>query len=155
MAAALFVFAGCGGGGAAGAEDANRHPQTTAPQETVQDCLIEVGVQFAVAPRDLAFFREARQAGDVVQIGSKRENGDDVVVRLLAARNGGAARWMLWYSQPPSSSKSPEEIINHPAGPEGGLYSPSHTYVAFKVKPKRSFRKEIRRCVAFPLAQSG
>jgi hypothetical protein len=125
--------------------------QTAAHHETVQDCLIEVGVQFAVAPRDLAFFREARGAGDVVQIGSVRENQDDVVVRLLAARNGGAARWMLWYSQPPSSSKSPEEIINHPAGQEGGLYSPSHTYVAFKVKPKLSFRKEIRRCVGFAM----
>jgi hypothetical protein len=146
---------GCGSDREARTDASRLDSPTASHHETVQDCLIEVGVQFAVAPRDLAFLREARGAGGVVQIGSERENQDDVVVRLLAARNGGAARWMLWYSQPPSSSRTPEQIIDNPAGPEGGVYSPSHTYVAFKVKPKSSFRKEIRRCVNFSMAPSG
>ena len=153
LTAALIVLGGCGGG----AEETSAAKEKLLPgqislNETVYDCLVEVGVQLAVAPRDLAFFRQAEAAGDVIQVGEESDHQDKVVVRLLASEGGGPASWMLWYSQAPSSSMSPEEIIRRPIGPADVGFSPAEDpYVAFKVKPKYAFRKEIHRCVEFPL----
>lgn len=136
------------------AADQKLLPGQISLDETVYECLVEVGAQFAVARRDLAFFRDAEAADDIAQIGEKTDHRDDgVIVRLLASRSGGASEWMLWYSQPPGSSLDPEAIVESPTGISDLDFSPAKDpYVAFKVKPKYAFRKEIHRCVEFPLA---
>jgi len=152
---ALVTLAGCASGDTETQKAAEKEkllPGQVSLDETVYECLVEVGVQVAVARRDLAFFRDARAARDVVQIGEEEDHQDDVVVRLLASRGGGAREWMLWYSQPASTSLNPEEILRLPLGPTDTGFSPAENpYVAFKVKPKESFRKEIHRCVEYPL----
>ena len=125
-------------------------PGQVSLDETVHECLVEVGVQWAIAPRDLEFLRTAREAHDVAEIGSKYDKDDEVLIRLLASRREGPKKWMLWYSEPRSDSKSPEYIIHHPVGIEGGARSPERIYVAFAVGPDRAFRNEVRRCVDFP-----
>lgn len=156
-AVVLLALGGCGSG-STGEEAAAPKPKPKllpgqiSLHETVQDCVTEVGVQLAIEPSNIAFFKRAREAHDVVEIGSKSESKNDVVVHLLASRSGGSRAWMLWYSQPQGEDRSPEEIIHHPAWPYSTAPAVSHTYVAFKVKPKQSFRKEIWRCVHFKLS---
>jgi hypothetical protein len=151
-----FVLIGCGTsdettdrGGGGGKPDS----YAASHGEAIQDCLVEVGVQFAVAPRDIAFFEDAREAADVAEGGSAYDSVDKETVRLLIAKKGGAREWMLWYSQPPPSSpQSPVYVVHHLHAQ--GAASSRPVFVAFKVKPKFSFRKEIRRCVRFPLSPS-
>jgi len=121
--------------------------------ETIEDCLIEVGVQFATDPHDIAFFEDARKGADVGEGGFAYDAIDKVDVRLLVSKREGAKRWMLWYSRPPSSSLGPEYVAHHLGSP-AETASSAPVFVAFKVKPKFSFRKEIRRCVRFPLTLS-
>lgn len=154
-AAALLVNlpAGCGTDGEATGQQEGRKPDSyaVAHGEAIQECLIEVGAQFAVLPRDIAFFEDARQAADVTAASSAYDDIDKVTVRLLVSKKGGAKAWMLWYSRSPSSSRSPEYVVRHLIS-LGATASPKRGFVAFKVKPKFSFRKEIRRCVRFPLS---
>jgi hypothetical protein len=113
---------------------------TTKYEETVEECLIEVGVQFAVVPHDIHFLAQARRNQNVLDRGFEHESQDNVVVRVLTARDGGPEKWTIWYSQPPSESLSPRQILEE---------SPPNSYVAFKTWPKPSFRHEVSRCVEF------
>ena len=151
-----FLSTGCGGtGDETASQEGKGKPESyaVAHGEAIEDCLIEVGVQFAVLPHDIAFFEKARAAGDVREGSSAYDSVDKVAVRLLVAREGGAKQWMLWYSQPRSSSRSPEYVVRH-LHPAGAAGSSRPAFVAFALKPKFSFRKEIRRCVRFPLSPS-
>jgi hypothetical protein len=143
-----FLSAGCGSGAQTTGKEAREKPDSyaVAHGESIEDCLIEVGVQFAVAPHDIAFFDKAREGGDVAEGGSAYDVIDKVDVRLLVAKQGGAKQWMLWYSLPPSSSRGPDYVAHHLTSQSAGPI-----FVAFKVKPKFSFRREIRRCIRFPL----
>lgn len=149
---ALFA-AGCGAGSKAdgGQEPGKPASFAVAHGESIEDCLIEVGVQFAVLPHDIAFFEDAQRAGDVSEGGSAYDNVDKVDVRLLLSKRGGAKKWMLWYTQEPSS-RSPEYVLRHQEAARAASSRP--VFVAFALKPKFSFRKEIRRCVRFPLSPS-
>jgi hypothetical protein len=147
----LIAAGGCGEDQETAKAKPKLLPGQISLDETVYECLAEVGVQFAVARRDLAFFRDARAADDVTQIGEEEDEEDGVVVRLLASKREGPAKWMLWYSQPPAASGTPEEIVEYPITPAAVNFSPRDPYVAFKVGPKKSFRDEIHRCVEFPL----
>jgi hypothetical protein len=151
---ALFST-GCGTGGEATGGEEKEKPDSyaVAHRETIEDCLIEVGVQFAVVPHDIAFFERAQRADDVTEGGSAYDDMDEVDVRLLVSRRGGAKEWMLWYSQPLSSSRSPEYVVRH-LDSQRAAASTEPVFVAFKVKPKFSFRREIRRCVRFSLSPS-
>lgn len=147
----LLLLSGCGEGGEESSEQ-RPLPGQVSLDETAFECLTEVGVQLAIAPGNLAFYKEAKAAGDVVEIGEEHDHRDEVVVRLLASKRGGPKEWMLWYSQPPSSSETPESIVDNRVDPSTMGFSPAtDPYVAFKVKPKYVFRKEIHRCVEFPL----
>jgi hypothetical protein len=149
----VLISIGCGTGGATTpGKEAKPDSYAVAHGETIEDCLIEVGVQFAVLPRDLAFFETARAAGDVAEGGSAYDDLDKVPVRLLVSRKGGAKDWMLWYSEPSDPSRGPEYLVRHLKSLRAASAAP--VFVAFKVKPKLSFRKEIRRCVRFPLSPS-
>jgi hypothetical protein len=151
----LFALTGCGSSDEATDRGGGGKPDSyaVAHGEAIQDCLVEVGVQFAVAPRDIAFFEDAQRAADVAEGGSAYDSVDGETVRLLVAKKGGAKEWMLWYPLPPPSSPQGPVYVVHQLHTQGA--APSRpVFVAFKVKPKFSFRKEIRRCVRFPLSPS-
>jgi hypothetical protein len=114
------------------------------PNETIEGCLIEVGVQFAVAPQNIAFLYRERRKGDVLVQGVGFEEETRVVVKVLTAKHGGSARWTIWYAQPFPGSLSPRQVIEQ---------SPPRSYVAFKVRPTPSFRHEVTECTAFPPAK--
>lgn len=154
-----LLLASCGGGDTGETTQAEKTakpkllPGQVSLDETVFECLTEVGAFLAIAPRDIAFFRKAKATNDVVQVGEEHDRRDGVIVRLLASKRGGTKEWMLWYSQPSSSSLDPESIVRQEIDPNVMGFSPEeHPYVAFEVKPREYIRREIHRCVEFPLA---
>lgn len=137
----------CGGSGGSQSVESRAAKTTDTYRETIEECLIEVGVQFAVAPKDVAFLAHERRRHNVEERASKVDDQDGVVVRVLTAKRGGPKRWLLWYSELPSESTSPSEIIDEL--PYRSASTPTHSFVAFKIRAKPSFRHEIRRCVDF------
>jgi hypothetical protein len=146
IALLCLLLSSCGGTDGA-QSDKSKAAKPAVYRETIEECLIEVGVQFAVKPGDIAFLAHERRKHNVVERASKLDDQDGVVVRVLTARHGGPERWLLWYSQLPFESKSPSEIIKEL--PYRSNSTPTHFFVAFKIRAKPSFRHEIRRCVDF------
>ncbi len=153
--AAGGLLSGCGDSGPSPQTD---RTWTTASGsrrvERIEECLIEVGVQFAVTPRDIGFLARESKRGNVILRGQEFEARDNVVVRVFVARDGGAANWTLWSSQPPPGSRSPRQILeDFPRLSRRA--EETHSYVAVKTHPKPSFRHEVARCVDVDGGRSG